>query len=303
MTNIDNSELDNQQTTKRTPLLGITVGAFAVVVIIAVWFYASKEVEPVKPAIQPKPVPVKQEVITKIEPPELAVVQEAIEEAPVAQDEIKEVEVIEVPLPLPILDESDVLVQEKFSSLTWRKELLKLVINEDMIRRFVVFTDNFAQGTLAYEHSPFFSPTTPFTVVEEKTDNKLEQSYLWDERSTKRFSLYVDLLRTIDVDTLVELYIEMKPLIDQAYAELGYPDDDFTEILQLAISGVLDMEIPKQPLELIRPSVMYRYKDSEIEAMDDSEKLLLRLGKDNVLVIKSVLLEINEKLSRRVQTN
>ncbi|NRB64455.1 MAG: DUF3014 domain-containing protein, partial [Saprospiraceae bacterium] len=46
-----------------------------------------------------------------------------------------------------------------------------------------------------------------------------------------------------------------------------------------------------------------RYKNSEIEAMDDSEKLLLRLGKDNVLVIKSVLLEINEKLSRRVQTN
>ena len=302
MTNIDNSELANPKTTKRKRMLGIAVVVLSVAVIVAVWFDASKEGEPVQPVIQLKPEPIEQEDIAQTEPPELEVAEKVIEEyVPVVESEIQEPEVIEVPL--PSLNESDGLVQEKLSSLTWRKELLKLVINEDMIRRFVVFTDNFAQGTLAYEHSPFFLPTTSFTVLEGETSNKLEQYYHWDDKSTKRFSLYVDLLRTIDVDTLAELYIEMKPLIDQAYAELGYPDDDFTEILQLAISRVLDMEIPKEPLELIRPSVMYRYKNSEIEAMDDSEKLLLRLGKDNVLVIKSVLLEINEKLSRQDHTN
>jgi hypothetical protein len=43
---------------------------------------------------------------------------------------------------------------------------------------------------------------------------------------------------------------------------------------------------------------MFRYKDAEVEALDDADKLLLRLGKENLLVIKSVLLEINERLAR-----
>ena len=37
---------------------------------------------------------------------------------------------------------------------------------------------------------------------------------------------------------------------------------------------------------------------AEVEALDDADKLLLRLGKENLLVIKSVLLEINERLAR-----
>lgn len=51
-------------------------------------------------------------------------------------------------------------------------------------------------------------------------------------------------------------------------------------------------------LELTRPSVMYKFADDELESLDDSDKLLLRLGRENLLVIKSILLEINEKLSR-----
>jgi hypothetical protein len=43
---------------------------------------------------------------------------------------------------------------------------------------------------------------------------------------------------------------------------------------------------------------MFQFKDQNIEQQDDVEKFMLRLGKENLLVIKSVLLEINEKLSR-----
>ena len=43
---------------------------------------------------------------------------------------------------------------------------------------------------------------------------------------------------------------------------------------------------------------MYKYKDQSIESLDNAEKLMIRLGKENLLVIKSVLLEINEKLQK-----
>ncbi|TWX73274.1 DUF3014 domain-containing protein [Colwellia sp. C1TZA3] len=197
---------------------------------------------------------------------------------------------------LPTLDESDTWFSTKLPTLTWRKELLKLVVTEDIIRRFVVFTDNFSQGSLAYEHTPLIIPNAKFTALEEATDKGIKLQ--WDESSTRRFSNYVDLLRSMDSEALVQWYVELKPLIDQAYGELGYPEQDFTEVLHNAITKVLDMEIPKNQPELERLSVMYKYKDQSLESLDDAEKLLLRLGKENLLVIKSVLLEINEKLAR-----
>lgn len=225
---------------------------------------------------------------------ELETTAEVIE--PEVLTEPIEEDIIEPEITLPTLDESDSWFSTKLPTLTWRKELLKLVVTEDMIRRFVVFTDNFSQGTLAYEHTPLVTPKTKFTAIEEQTDSGVK--WQWDENSENRFSLYVDLLRSMDSDMLVQWYIELKPLIDQAYEELGYPDQDFTEVLHGAITKVLDMEIPKAEPELVRPSVMYKYKDQSLESLDAAEKLLLRLGKENLLVIKSVMLEVNEKLAR-----
>ncbi len=220
-----------------------------------------------------------------------------------AQTEMPTQELLEpeiIPI-TPILDDSDSWVQEKLSAIIWRKELLELLIDDDMIRRFVVFVDNFAQGSVVYSHSPFVKPASSFSAKQELVDNTLNkesQIFELDEASFKRFALYVDLFRAVDTETLVEWYQELRPLIVQAYSELGYPDKQFDEVLQASITKVLDLEFPKESTELIRPSVMYQYKSPEIEALDDADKLMLRIGKDNLLVIKSVLLEINEKLNK-----
>lgn len=281
---------NSEQTTKQAPWLVIAIIS-SVILIAGIWFFTNQE--------EPKQII---EVAEEIKPEisSIEVVSEPIEEVIEPIEEVVEEVIEETIAPvLPLLDESDEWVQEKLPSLTWRKELLSLVINEDMIRRFVVFTDNFSQGLVAYEHSPFVTPVSPFSVIENKKENNSAE-LLWDENSVRRFTLYVDLLRSFETETLVAWYIELKPLINQAYGELGYPDEDFTEVLQSAITRVLDMELPKEPLELERPSVMYRFKNKSVESLNDSDKLLLRLGKENLLIIKSVLLEINEKLSREV---
>ncbi|NQY51015.1 MAG: DUF3014 domain-containing protein, partial [Colwellia sp.] len=180
----------------------------------------------------------------------------------------------------------------------WRNELLSLLITEDIIRRFVVFTDNFAQGLLAYDHSPFIQPKVKFSIDEQLPNVDGQQNvWQWDSETSKRFDLYVDLLRSVDSSTLVKWYVDLKPLIDEAYSELGY-EDDFTYTLQDAITRVLDMELPKSAMNVTRTSVMYKYDDPQLEALDDSDKLLLRIGKENLLIIKSVLLDVNEKLAK-----
>lgn len=280
-----------QNTEKKQTPWGIIAVIIAAIIACVVYYYVIAADEenittaPVVAIEKPTPLP---EVAP--EPSEPEFIEPIIE--PVIEDIVEaEPEII-----LPTLDESDSWFTDKLANLTWRKELLKLMVTEDMIRRFVVFTDNFSQGTLAYEHAPLALPNIKFSAIEEKSSEG--SKWQWDESNTRRFSLYVDLLRSMDSEMLVQWYVELKPLIDQAYQELGYPDDEFGDVLQDAITKVLDMEIPKTLPELNRPSVMYKYNDESLESLDDAEKLLLRLGKENLLVIKSVMLEINEKFTR-----
>ena len=271
-------------------------------VVIALWQFSGGKIDkrpmdanelvkqaPKEKAIEQAALPLtKSEDITPVE-------VEQIER--VVEDEV----IVDKPVTiLPTLDESDSLMQGKLPDLTWRNELLSLIITEDIIRRFVVFTDNFAQGLLAYEHSPFTSPNVRFSGDEEllAAENK-QNVWQWDPETSKRFDLYVDLLRSVDSATLVNWYFEIKPLIDEAYSELGY-EEDFTYTLQDAITRVLDMELPKSSMALTRTSVMYKFQDPQLEALDDSDKLLLRIGKENLLIIKSVLLDVNEKINKQI---
>ena len=303
---VENEESGNNE--KNTGPLLIFVAAF-VLVVIAIWQFPEGKVE--KRTLEMDEL-IKQEDIVIKEQPKEEVVEASLapiedEVVPIVPEVVIEevvVEQVEEPVleevnPLPELNESDSWLQVKLPELTWRKELLILVIDEDMIRRFVVFTDNFAQGTVAYEHSPFVLPNTKFSPDEETVNFQDNQNvWLWNENSSKRFNLYVDLLRSIDSASLVEWYFEIKPLVDEAYQELGY-EDDFTIVLQEAITNVLDMELPKEKVKLIQPSVMYKFHDQALEELNDSDKLLLRLGKENLLIIKSILLEINEKIAQQ----
>jgi hypothetical protein len=273
-----------------------------VLVAIALWQFSGGKIE--KRPMDANEL-LKQEVKAIEEPVLVENDDSVIELAPVETEAIQieplveEAEITKPAIILPTLDESDIWLQQKIPELTWRNELLTLLINEDMIRRFVVFTDNFSQGLIAYDHSPFTQPKTKFTVDEQSLiDDKLNV-WQWDKTTSKRFDLYVDLLRSVDSTTLVNWYFEVKPLVDEAYSELGY-DEDFTYTLQDAITRVLDMDLPKSSMALTRTSVMYKFQEPQLEKLADSDKLLLRIGKENLLIIKSVLLEINEKLAKEV---
>jgi len=301
---IKTSEQDGSE--KNSGPLIIFIAAF-VLVAIALWQFSGGKTE--KRAMDPsellkespKEKSVEQPVVPEedISAIELAPVEtEIVQIEPLVEDDIA----IEQPaITLPELDESDAWLKGRLPELTWRNELLTLLINEDMIRRFVVFTDNFSQGLLAYEHSPFIQPKVKFSVDEQSLNSDEQNVWQWDSATSKRFDLYVDLLRSVDSTTLVNWYFEVKPLVDEAYSELGY-EEDFTYTLQDAITRVLDMELPKSSMALTRTSVMYKYQEPELEALADSDKLLLRIGKENLLIIKSVLLEINEKLTKEANS-
>ncbi|KGJ93153.1 DUF3014 domain-containing protein [Colwellia psychrerythraea] len=299
---MENSEptqqIDQGKGEKNSGPLIIFIVTF-LLVVVAFWQFSGGKTE--KRPIDSSELLKQEPVVPEPQPIEEPVIEEEpVERPPTELVEEDKPAVQEIVITLPELNESDDWLQKKLPDLTWRNELIPLLVTEDIIRRFVVFTDNFSQGLLAYEHSLFVQPKDKFSVDEQSVNVEGEKNvWQWDSKTSKRFDLYVDLLRSVDSTTLVNWYIDMKPLVDEAYRELGY-EEDFTYTLQDAITRVLDMELPKSAMEVTRTSVMYKYQDPQLEALDDSDKLLLRIGKENLLIIKSVLLEINEKLAKRV---
>jgi hypothetical protein len=305
MENSEQTPVELAGNTKPKPIVVIIALIVITLVMVIVWqlFDTNKEVlmpDTSKELTQKIAVsPLIEEPVASIEEPTTIFVEPEVsmpQSTNLEDTIINESQFVE-PL-LPSLDESDVWIQQKISDLTWRNELISLIITEDMIRRFVVFTDNFSQGLLAYEHSPFVKPNKRMSLDETKTVADNKAVWAWDNQTSKRFDVYVDLLRSVNSTILVNSYFESKPLIDEAYRELGY-EGDFTEILQDAINRVLDMEIPNAPMNLTRTSVMYKFNNPELEALADSDKFLLRIGKENLLIIKSLLLEVNEKLAAK----
>ena len=189
---------------------------------------------------------------------------------------------------LPLLDHSDPelndLVKDKFAG-----EAVWLVKSDDLIRRVVVYIDNIAQGKIAREHAPFLAPKETF-----KVDDNGE--IVISEQSFKRYTPYVKLIQTLSPDQWMLLYKLYKPLINEAYQELGYADEDFDATLLDAIEMIENTPAYQSKLPLQSESVAYKYQSHEWEALPAAQKQLLRMGPDNAAKVKQYLAELKTHL-------
>jgi hypothetical protein len=95
---------------------------------------------------------------------------------------------------------------------------------------------------------------------------------------------------------LVSRYVEMYPLFQQAYAELGYPNRNFNDRLVEAIDDLLAAPELSAPAELEQPKVLYQFADPELEQRSAGQKVMMRMGADNARRVKAKLREIRREL-------
>lgn len=209
---------------------------------------------------------------------------EMIEEEPV---------IVDLPPPEPIpepLDTSDAAVKTSIISLANYEAAASLLVNDDLLRRFVVMTENAANHNIATNHQVIVPPEQKFRVYEQS-----DKSFI-DAASFKRYTPYVETLDSMDTDSLISLYETYKPSIADIYAEIGDPDDDFTFVLMDAINHLLDTPEVPVPIEVYTDSVMYKFADDRLESLTAVQKQLLRTGPENMRRIKAKLREVRDAL-------
>ncbi len=188
---------------------------------------------------------------------------------------------------LPPLAESDAFVRERLEGYGLPDEW---VGQDDLVRRLAVFADNATRGELARRGLRFLAPEGSFRVVER--DGRI----FADPRNARRFDAHLDLLEGIEPERAAALIDELEPLLDEAMAALGSPDGARVT-LEEAVARILDAPAPVEGAQLVRPKVLYRYADPELESLPPLEKQLMRIGPSNLQRLKAWLVRFERALA------
>jgi hypothetical protein len=192
--------------------------------------------------------------------------------------------------PLPSLNDSDPIALDAIEQVSFYSADTSLLIQQEMIRNFVVFIDNLSKGDIIAYFSPVNSPKKSFSVI------RSEQKIYLNTESYLRYDVYADLIDSIDIETTLEQYRHLKPLINEAYREIGYADEGFLNKLNQSIDLITNAPIINYSIELIAPSVMYKFADPQLESLNDVEKLLIRMGPSNTFKIQKKLKQLQLSL-------
>jgi hypothetical protein len=209
------------------------------------------------------------------------------------------------PLPTPTLDErlserlagttlatSDAVVAELAGQLSANPQLASWLVNEDLVRRFTAGIDNIASGRSPRSHFDFLRPKEGFEV-----DEQPGGELVIEESSYRRYDRVAEVVASLDTEGTVRLYRELEPLIDEAYAEIGPRNAEFTDRLDAAFDQLLAVPVLDGTAEVEQLVLTYAWADDELEALSDVQRHLLRMGPDNVSKIQAKLGELRAALA------
>jgi hypothetical protein len=192
------------------------------------------------------------------------------------------------PIVLPPLDQSDALVRELVRKITSNPRIVAWLATEGLIRNFTVVVTNVAEGK---SPAPLLRPLRPsakFAVVERGPD------LLVDPRSYARYNSLAAASAAVDPAGAARLYTTLKPRIEEAHRDLGFPDTPFDRTLERAIVMLLRAPVltGTERLRVEPRGIGYGFADPAIENLPPAQKQLLRTGPRNVASIQSSLREL-----------
>ncbi len=184
------------------------------------------------------------------------------------------------------MEQSDEYIRTMAYELSTHPRLASWLKTKNIIRRFVAAVDNIADGQSPRRQVDFFFPRSAFRVT--KKGDRL----IIDPASYRRYDPVVDVFISLDTKGCASLFRTLKPLFQEAYRELGYPDADFEVTLIRAIFELLRTPIVENEVVVERAVFNYIMVDPVLEEMSEAQKHLFRMGPENVAAIQMKLREM-----------
>ena len=188
--------------------------------------------------------------------------------------------------PLPSLADSDPALSDALGQVAGSTTVKDYLLPENIIRRLVVTIDNLPRQKVAVQKRPAGAAGGAFIADGDELHATL------DAQNFTRYQPMVSVVAKLDMRQVAAVYIRFYPLFQQAYQDLGYPNGYFNDRLVQVIDSLLATPQPAGPIALVRPNIMYAFADPALESRPAGQKLLIRMGPDNMAVIKTKLEEL-----------
>ena len=191
---------------------------------------------------------------------------------------------------LPPLDSSDPMMRQSLPRLIGRKAFDEFVIPDQLIRRIVATIDNLPRSTAPRRMIPLAAVHGAFVTAGTEGEETIAPA------NFARYTPYVRVMESAVAEALVYSYVQAYPLFQSAYEELGYPGQYFNDRLIEAIDDMLAAPEPDSAVPLMRPRVLYEFADPDLETRSAGQKILIRMGAENELRVKTKLRELRREL-------
>jgi hypothetical protein len=242
----------------------------------ALYYWKNVREAPPPPAAPPPPVARAPETAPEAAKP--PAIQHPIPEAPPPAK------------PLPALADSDPAAQEAIAMLFGTEWLAKAFNTDAAVRRFVATVDNLPRKTASARLMPVKPVPGGFGVAGTGGDATI------GSENALRYRPYIVAMEGVPAKRLVATYVQMYPLFQAAYQELGYPDAYFNDRLIVAIDDMLAAPEVAAP-KVAQPKVLYQFADPALEDLSAGQKILVRMGPENAKRVKDKLRAIRRELT------
>jgi len=199
---------------------------------------------------------------------------------------------------LPTLERSDTFFRDQWALLGGGRLMTEWASADQIVRRSMTVIDNLSRGKVANTLLRTFAPSVPFMVLPQSSAAAEEtvETYRLDPSGYERFTPFVTMINGLDNSQLIDFYLKLRPLFQQAYLELGYPSGHVDDVIFKAMRVIQAVSLPDGDIRLLRPKVLYQFADPALEALSPLEKLFIRMGAENTKIVQQKVSVLEQSL-------
>ena len=177
-------------------------------------------------------------------------------------------------LNLPSLNDSDTFIRDLVSALSSHPTLARLLATPALVRATVTGVIQIGDGRTPVDWLKVLRPASRLQIIGTTAGPVAPASYArWNQAAAA--------VASVSPADAAQLYVNVKPLVDEAYIELGQPDGDFDRAILRAVQMLAATPNPAVPPQLVRRPGYFDYEDPALRALKPVQKQLLLLGPEN----------------------
>ncbi|MBW8072937.1 MAG: DUF3014 domain-containing protein [Ferrovum sp.] len=196
---------------------------------------------------------------------------------------------------LPPLDNSDAFMLSDIAHLTGNRSSTHLFMEENLVTHIVSTLDNLLRQNIPANGLPVDVPKGSFKVKNQAGVLSI------DPANSARYAPYMRLVDAVDAKAVVRLYLEVYPLLQKAYEQLGHPKQYFNDRLLAVLDDLIKAPEISPPVQLVQQHVLYQFSDDDLENRSAGQKMMIRLGLSNERKFKEKLEAIRSELLRHLR--